>query len=124
MQITSRFDINDKVWFYRNKKYYEGIILAINSWNEYDTFIYRVQHDDLEESFTIFINERDIFGTESDIPQNVLVHYEMPVNPDPEPDTGQIPDPDVPTDPNQIPDPDAPSDPEPTDNPDTIINPE
>ena len=98
MQITSRFDINDKVWFYYNGKYYEGVITEINSWNISDAFIYQICHDSLEStSFIMNIKESNIYALESDIPQPILVHYQDPAdNPDPDqtdnPDTSIDPE--------------------------------
>ena len=83
MQITSKYNKNDKVWFYNDHKYYEGIVLGINSWNEYDFFVYKIQHDSANESFVLYVNEHDIYASESDIPQKQLVHYELidPIDP-------------------------------------------
>ncbi len=126
MQITSKYSENDKVWFYNNHKYYEGIIVAISSWNENDTFIYRIQHNSANESFMLYVNEHDIYESESDIPQPELIHYELiePTDPmdditpdpidDPTPDSiddSNTQDPNDPVEPIDDPTPD-PVDPE------------
>lgn len=102
MQLISKYNENDKVWFYNNHKYYEGIILGINSWNEYDTFVYRIQYDSANESFMLYVNERDIYESESDIPQTELIHYVNIIPDDPEPEDPEPENPSsIPSDPEE-----------------------
>jgi len=84
MQLISKYEIGDKVWFYHNQKYYEGIITDIDNWNKINNFTYLVEHNSINERFVLYIMENDIYLNKESIPENIFVSFEdIPINDDP-----------------------------------------
>jgi len=68
MNIQSTYDVDDKVWVFRNEdnKFYEGTIKEVQSWDKWNGFRYEVIHHSNPE-IMINVEEAKIFNSREEI---------------------------------------------------------
>lgn len=68
MNIQSAFNVGDKVWVYRNedRKFYEGTIQDVQSWDKWNGFHYEIKHQG-ETEIMINVEERLIYNSREEI---------------------------------------------------------
>lgn len=75
MKIQSKFNENDKVWFYyySENKFYEGTVKAVSSWDRYSGFRYDVEHNGDLRQFTESIEEKNLYASKQEIIDTAFV---------------------------------------------------
>ena len=76
MTITTKFNVEDKVWFYapEHGKFVEGTITDIQSWDKWNDFRYVIDHELADESKIAFtIDEKNIYSTKNEILSTAFV---------------------------------------------------
>ena len=74
MRIESKYDVNDKVWFFNDSdsKFYEGTVMEINTWDQWSGFRYEIKHVGTQE-INISAQENRIFASKQEILENCFV---------------------------------------------------
>jgi len=70
MEITSKFNEGDAVWFFESMKvkFMEGTISTVNSWDKWSGFHYEIQHINPEGmQMTYNIEEKNVFASKNDV---------------------------------------------------------
>lgn len=70
MEITSKFNEGDSVWFFEpmKVKFMEGTIDAVNSWDKWSGFRYEIRHINPEGvQMSYNIEEKNIFTSKNDV---------------------------------------------------------
>lgn len=85
MTITSKYEVGDRVWVFETGmgKFYQGTVVAIQSWDQWGGFRYEVQHNGAE-SRTINAEEKFVYVNKQDIDTNVFIEEtgeQAPANP-------------------------------------------
>lgn len=74
MKLESKFDVNDKVWFYNDSdsKFYEGTVTAVNNWDSWSGFRYEVKHEG-SQTVNNSVQENKLFASKNEILENCFV---------------------------------------------------
>ena len=74
MKIESKYDVNDKIWFFNDSdsKFYEGTVTSISNWDQWSGFRYEVKHIGQQE-INNSIQENRIFASKQEILENCFV---------------------------------------------------
>lgn len=74
MKIESKFDVNDKVWFFNDadSKFYEGTITDVSNWDKWSGFRYEVKHEGVNP-INNSVAENRLYASKQEIMDNAFI---------------------------------------------------